>query len=205
MKLTGESKFFLGVTLGTILLVIVGVLFLSRPATPIDKSILISESTHTFGNPNAEVWLVEFSDFECPACRVFAKTVEDLMKTHKDSLLFAHRHFPLPQHAFSMKTAIAAEAAGKQGNFWEMTSVLYGLTPLSDETIAKSAGTIHLDEARFASDSADPTLRTVVETDRSLGDSLGVNATPTFYLNGIRLNVGSPEELKQKVEAALKK
>jgi protein-disulfide isomerase len=204
MKLTGESKFFLGIIGGTILVLVVAVLFLSQPSKPIEKSRLINPKTHTTGNVDAKTWLVEFSDFECPACRVFTPTVEALIADHKDQLLFAHRHFPLPQHLFSMKSAIAAEAAGKQNKFWEMAHALYKEPTLSDSSIAAIPKTLQLNEEQFASDSANPAIEAAITEDVQLGDAIGIRATPTFFLNGMKLEVKSPEELKQKVEEAIK-
>ncbi len=205
MKLTSESKFFVGIIAVTLAIIGIAVILLSRPAKPIDKTVLITPTTYTTGNINAPLWLVEFSDFECPACKVFFPTVETLISNNKETLLFAHRHFPLSQHQYALKTAIAAEAAGRQGKFWEMWKKLYEADVLSDEAIKKAATSLALDEGKFASDSADASLTTSIEKDVTLGESLGVTATPTFYLNGVKLTVRTPEELKTKVEEALKK
>ncbi|HCM81845.1 MAG: hypothetical protein UW52_C0054G0008 [Candidatus Gottesmanbacteria bacterium GW2011_GWA1_44_24b] len=205
MKLTSESKFFLGIIVGTILIVVIAVILLSRPQKPIEKDRLITPATYTSGNKNANVWLVEFSDFECPACKLFAKTIETLINDNKDALLFAHRHYPLPQHLFSVKAAVSAEAAGKQGKFWEMWKELYAAQTLSESSVSAIVKTLGLDEKKFASDSADPSLQALVEQDKQFGVSLGINATPTFFLNGVKLDIGKPDDLKRKVEEALHK
>jgi protein-disulfide isomerase len=200
MKLTSESKFFLGIIGGTILILITAVIFLSQPTKPIEKSRLIGQATHTTGNTDSNVWLAEFSDFECPACRVFAPTIETLITDHKDTLLFVYRHFPLPQHLFSMKSAIAAEAAGKQNKFWEMSSALYKEPTLSDTSITALGKTLGLNEDQYASDSANPAIEAAITEDVQLGDAIGIRATPTFFLNGVKLEVKTPDDLKKKVE-----
>jgi len=201
MKLTSESKFFLGIVIGTLLIIIAAVILLSQPAKPIEKNLLITSSTHTLGNKDAKVWLVEFSDFQCPACHVFADMVYDLANTHKDALLVAYRHFPLPQHPYSEKAAIAAESAGRQEKFWDMGQLLFNnQDSLSDETVASLAGSLSLDMTKFSADLQDPTLKSLVESDKTYGEQLRLTATPTFFLNGVKLEVGSPEELKKKVE-----
>lgn len=203
MKLTSESKFFLSVAIGTVAVIGIAVLFLSQPAKPIEKNKLITPTTNVTGNKDAKTWLVEFSDFECPACRVFAPTVEKLVSDHKDTLFYAHRHFPLPQHLYSTKAAIAAEAAGRQGKFWEAAKKLYEATPLSDSAVAAMVKDLGLDEKKFATDSGDPSIKSKIDDDEQFGTALGINATPTFFLNGVKLNVGTPEELKKKVEETI--
>jgi protein-disulfide isomerase len=204
MKLTNESKFFAGIVFGTLIIIVAAVMLLSQPAKPVDKEKLITSSTHTIGNNDAKVWLVEFSDFECPACKLFSKTIETLITDHKETLLFAHRHYPLPQHLFAVKAAIAAESAGRQGKFWEMWKLLYDEPQLSASTVSAMVKTLNLDEQQFASDSNDPTIAGLIEEDQAFGESLGITATPTFYLNGVKLDVRTPAELKIKVEEAIK-
>lgn len=205
MKLTSESKFFLGIIICTLIILGVAVSVLSRPPKPIDKSALITSETNTLGNKDANVWLVEFSDFQCPACHAFADTVTELGNSHKDTLLVAYRHFPLPQHTYAVKAAIAAESAGLQGKFWEMGNLLFNnQDSLSDDTVASLAGSLSLDMTKFMSGIQDPALKTRVDTDRIYGEQIGINATPTFFLNGVKLNVGTPNELKRKVEEKLK-
>jgi len=203
MKLTSESKFFIGIIGLTILIIVGAVILLSQPAKPIAKELLIPASTPIRGNKEAKTWLVEFSDFECPACKLFSKTIETLISDHKETLLFAHRHFPLAQHPFAINAALAVESAGRQDKFWEMWKLLYDEPRLSDSTISAMVKILQLDEQKFASDSADPALLSFIEKDRQFGESLNVTATPTFYLNGVKLDVGTPEDLKIKVEESI--
>ena len=204
MKLTSESKFFLSIILGTLAIIGIAVILLSKPPKPIAKDQLILPTTYTMGNKDAKVWLVEFSDFQCPACHAFAHTVNELAATHKDNLFIAYRHFPLPQHAFATKAGIAAEAAGKQEKFWEMGDLLFdNQNTLSDSLVASLAASLSLNAEQFSGDLKDFTLKTRVETDQAYGEQLRLTATPTFFLNGVKLDVGRPEDLKAKVEEAL--
>lgn len=201
MKLTSESKFFLGIIGGTFLIIAIAVALFSRPPKPIEKDKLITPTTYTMGNTNAKFWLVEFSDFQCPACHAFAHTVQELAENHKDTLLVAYRHFPLPQHSFAVKAAIAAQSAGRQEKFWEMGQLLFdNQENLSDAVVASLAASLSLDMEKFSSDSADPSLEALIESDKRYGEQLGLTATPTFFLNGVKLDVGKPEDLKKKVE-----
>jgi hypothetical protein len=101
MRLSNETKVFIGITIGTLLLVFAAIFFLSRPAKQAEalpKSSLILDTTHIKGEASASAYLVEFSDFQCPACKAIQPYVEQILSTYKDSLLFAYRHYPLPQH-----------------------------------------------------------------------------------------------------------
>jgi protein-disulfide isomerase len=205
MKLTSESKFFLGIVVGTFLIIIVAVVLLSRPPKPIEKNKLITPETHTLGNKDANVWLVEFSDFECPACHAFAHTVIELANAHKDTLFIAYRHFPLPQHPYAEKAAIAAESAGRQGKFWDMGQLLFdNQNNLSDPLVASLAASLSLDMEKFTQDSKNPSIQTLIDADKTYGEQLNLTATPTFFLNGVKLDVGTPEELKRMIEEKLR-
>lgn len=206
MKFTSETKFFLGIIGGTFLVIILAVFLLSQPQKPIDKSALILPTTHTRGNKDAKTWLVEFSDFQCPACKAFASTVDELASKYPDTLYSAYRHFPLPQHPLSKKAAIAAEAAGAQGKFWEMDKLLFAnQESLSEAKLTDLARELNIDMGAFASASSDPKIAALVEADIAYGNSLGINATPTFYLNGVKVTAGTPLDLKNKVEEAIAK
>lgn len=204
MKFTSESKFFLGIIAGTFLIVLLAVILLSRPAKPIEKNKLVTPEAHTIGNKDANVWLVEFSDFQCPSCHAFAHTVTELANTHKDTLSVAYRHFPLPQHPYAVKAAIAAESGGRQGKFWEMGQLLFdNQDNLSDSVVASLAASLSLNMEKFSSDSADPSIKALIDADTRCSEQLGLTATPTFFLNGVKLDVGTPGELKKKVEEAI--
>jgi len=84
-----------------------------------------TESMHIRGNPDAPVTLEEFADFQCPPCSSFATFGEELLKEYNSRLRIVFRNFPLQAHEHAREAALAAEAAGMQGHFWEMHDVLY--------------------------------------------------------------------------------
>src|SRR5881394_1818472 len=97
---------------------------------PIPENKALSETTdaeslHIRGNPNAPVTMEEFGDFQCPPCASFATFGEGLLKEYDSRLRIVFRNFPLPAHEHAREAALAAEAAGLQGRFWEMHDVLY--------------------------------------------------------------------------------
>lgn len=153
--------------------------------------------------------LVEYSDLQCPACKSFhdvLKTFEasnspDLAITKKTTLVF--RHFPLYQiHKNAYLSAYAAESAGLQNKYWEMVDVLFNKqtewSPLSDPkeyfvTLAKS---LELDVDKFKNDMDSENVKNKVQADLTEGESIGINSTPTFFLNGKKVNVNTFDEFK---------
>ncbi len=205
MNLTGETKIFVGIIIATIAIIAVAAFAFSRPVSTVSRQELIPEGSHTRGNADASVYLVEFSDFQCPACKSAEPVVEDILKTYGDKIIFAYRNFPLQSHPYSVQAAIAAEAAGKQGKFFEMGHMLFAnQTELSDEKVASLAAELGLDMTTFTGDIADPALKTQVENDQSDGLRFGVNSTPTFFMNGQKMTLTSFDDVKTAVENALK-
>jgi protein-disulfide isomerase len=204
MKITGETKLFIGIILTTLLILFGGVYFMSKPTPALPKEALISSKTHTLGNVNAKTYLVEFSDYQCPACKTFKPTIDQIVEKNKDKMLFAYRHFPLTQHKFSLKAALAAEAAAEQGKFWEMSSLLFdNQEKLSDEIFSDLAKKLNLDLKKFQTSFDNPELKNIITTDQQYGEKAGVDATPSFYLNGQKIEPSSPENLSQIVEKAI--
>lgn len=204
MKLTSESKFLLGVLLATVIIIAGAFWVFSKPAKPLDKNLLVPPTAHTFGNSQAKIYLVEFSDFQCPACGAFEPAVETIMTKDKDKLLFVYRHFPLPQHGNAIPAARAAEAAAKQEKFWEMHNLLFAnQTNLSADTYTSLAQQLKLDMTKFKSDMQAADVANLVSSDVAFGNSIAIDATPTFFLNGTKINPVSPQDLQSQVETAI--
>lgn len=207
MNLTGESKFLLGILGATVLVVGVAVVAFSRPAPPpptIPNEQLIGPIAAGRGNPEAKVVLVEFSDFQCPACLSAKPYVDAVVAKYPDDLRFVYRHFPLDQHEWALPAAYAAEAAKQQGKFWEMYDALFAAQEeLSEETIVRIAEKLDLRMEAFNKDRADASIAAIVEKDRTDALTFGVNATPTFFLNGQKLTLYSFADLEKAVAETL--
>ena len=204
MKLTGESKIFIGVIAATLFILGIALWFFAKPSPSFSKAELITKDTHTKGSENAKVFLVEFSDFQCPACKAFKAEVDLITEKHKDNIYFAYRHFPLDQHPFGYKAALAAETAGGQGKFWEMYNLLFqDQENLSDQLITDYAKKLGLDLDRFEKEIKEEKYRNLILQDKEFAMKANVNSTPTFFLNGKKLSLFSYEELGKKVEEAL--
>ncbi len=205
MKLTNETKLFIGIIIGTIILVTIAALTLTKPAPSLSRSDLILPDSHTEGNPKAKAYLVEFSDFECPACGAAEPTVAAIVKQYKDKLLFVYRHFPLSQHQFAERAAEAAEAANAQGKFWEMHDLLFAnQDKFSDTYFDTLAKQLNLDMTKFDAALSSGTYANRVNEDVTAGTAFGVDATPTFFLNGQKLDLTSFNDFQTAVANAVK-
>lgn len=207
MKLTSETKLFLGILVATVGIIAGAVFLFSKPTPTLPREALLPEGTHTKGNPQAQVYLVEFSDFQCPACIAAKPYVDQIVEKYKDRLVFGYRHFPLPQHPYAQVAAYFAEAAGKQGKFWDVYDKLFEIFAnngtLSEEQVASAAGEFNLDIQALTKVWGDPKamdeIHEKVASDVSYATSIGVNSTPTFFLNGKKLNLTTLDDLEVQV------
>lgn len=154
----------------------------------------ITSADHVLGTSTAPVTLVEYGDFQCPACGQYFPIVERVLASSTNPIRFVFRHFPLTQHANAIPASLASEAAGAQGKFFDMYRKLYYTqsewSELSKpETVfEKYAAELNLDVAKFSADVKSEALMNVVLTDYKSGTKAGINATPTFFVNGKQIN-----------------
>ncbi len=196
--------------IGSILLAII-----KSPSKNISSSGLVTinltDLDWSKGDKAAPAVLVEYSDFQCPACASYYNLINTLEKEVGDKMLFVYRHYPLPQHKNARLSAYAAEAAGLQEKFWQMHALLFENQKIwSDSDDARKiftdyAKSLTLDITQFEKDLDAQKVKDKVENDLKSGQALGVNATPTFYLNGKRLeNISSFDQFKKIIEDATK-
>ena len=187
-------KLILGLVAGVGLLV-GGLWYLSSMDAPDAKQLDLVEADWKQGAENPKLTLVEYADFECPACSAYQPVLKDIKETFKDDLRFVYRQFPLPMHKNGMGAALAAEAAGLQGKFWEMHDLLYakqkewGGKPTEDRTVfEKYAQELGLDMEKFKQDVNGDVAKGAVERGLESGKALNVRGTPTFFLDGEKLD-----------------
>ncbi len=161
---------------------------------------------------SAEVTLVEFADFQCPGCKANEPLIQQALEEYDGTLKFVYKHFPLTSiHTNAKGAAIAAEAAGKQDKFWEMHDLLFerqsewsplGVAEARTQytTYAQELG---LNVQQFTQDLDDPALEEKVTEQQNEGMSLGVMGTPTFFVNGKRVESGSYSFIKNAIDAEL--
>lgn len=157
-------------------------------------SRLVRPDSHSTGNPQATVTLVEFGDLQCPSCVAAEPEMRELRRLYRDRVRFVFRQFPLEQvHAYALKAAEASECAARQGKFWQSLDRFYSANgDLKDESLVRYAGELGLDTAMFQSCLGSGAALAVIQRDREDGHALGVRGTPTFFLANQRI-VGAPE------------
>ena len=176
---------------------------ITAPVAPVFD--IATDDQPTKGNPSAAVTLVEFTDYQCPSCAQTHPAIERLAAEYGDRLRVVIRDFPLPQHENAFKAAEAAEAAREQGKYWEYITYLFkNQSALGVQNLKEFASAVGLDRARFdaALDSGKFTEK--VQRDLTDGQKLGVNSTPSLFINGRRVNDRTYEGLKLIIEEALK-
>lgn len=194
-----ETKLFGGIILATLVIVGVAVFFLSQPVAPpkpVDEKLLIRDDSPRTSTASAAISLVEFGDYQCPACGAYSPFVKKILENFKDSVTFVFREYPLSIHPNAAITSQAAVAAGKQGKYWEMHDMLYekqaqwSESGTAKELLLGYAKDIGLDVPQFAKDLESAEVKEAVQAGIRDGNALGINATPTFYLD--RLKITNP-------------
>lgn len=176
-------------------------------AAPGAAALAVQGDDWVKGSAQAAVTLVEYGDFQCPACAAYYPLVKQLEQELGDRVRIVYRHFPLEQtHPHARPAAQAAEAAGKQGKFWEMHDLLFGrqgdwATAGDPRQVFEGyAGELGLDVQRFAADLGEAALDEKISAQRDGGVRLRVAGTPTFFLNGERLELARTYDgFKQRV------
>jgi protein-disulfide isomerase len=167
--------------------------------------ITLKESDHIRGSKNAPVIIVEYSDFECPYCKRAAPTVEEIRKTYGDKVAIVFRQFPLGFHANAKPAAMATECAAEQGKFWEYHDILFDKSPaLTQNDLISYAKSLSLDEKKFTDCLTSKKYEGKVNSDMSEGQTLGVQGTPAFFINGNLISGAYPfSEFKKRIDAEL--
>jgi protein-disulfide isomerase len=148
----------------------------------------MAERDHIQGPIEAPIKLIEYGDYECPYCGEAYPIVKAIQQRLGDQLCFAFRNFPLANaHPHAEHAAEAAEASDEHGRFWEMHDLLYEhQDALEDEDLAQYASDLGLDGRRLISEIENEAHLYRIREDFSSGAHNGVNATPTFFVNGVR-------------------
>lgn len=183
----------------------------SNTSVDFSEILQLNAQDWTKGNEEADVVLVEYLDFECEACGAYFPIVKQLSEEFSDDVLFIARYFPLSSHKNSMTSARAVEAAGKQGKYWEMHDLVFenqsswGERSSPDATIFEDfAQQLGLDMERYKDDVNSEEVGDRISSDQDSGNQLGVNATPTFFLNGEKIqNPQGYEAFKALLEQAI--
>lgn len=170
-----------------------------------------NDATAQESTTGAKLVLTEYSDYQCPACAYFHPIVDSLKQTYGDDLEVQYKYFPLNSHQYAALAARAAEAARNQGKFLEMHNLLFQNQQQwsNGNAAARMIGyarQLNLDVEQFREDlNAAETQRTVME-EKQEGIQMGVNSTPTFYINGEKIQQNPPsfQDFKALIDAYMK-
>lgn len=179
-------------------------IFLIEPESPIYT--IATDDQPVKGNPKALVTMIQFTDYQCPSCAVAHPIIERLLTEYGGRVRLVVRDFPMSQHKDAWRAAEAAEAAREQGKYWEYVALLYTRqSALQPEKLKQYATELGLDRVKF--DAALDTVKFADKVRRDVldGEKIGVDATPTVFVNGRKNPDYSYESLKAAIEAALKK
>ena len=181
-------------------------LFTGPPVLPPD---IVGDADHVRGTGNGDVIITVYADFQCPACLSESQVIGRAWPRIEGDVQLVYRYFPLDIHRFSFESARYAEAAGRQGKFWEMHDLLFANQQVwgnvEDPTLffdgyAESLG---LDMTQLRADIELPEVRAKINSDQQGGIRAGVRSTPTMFINGsIVRNPGTASELVELVNAA---
>jgi protein-disulfide isomerase len=216
-RLTGRIITWVSVLVG-IALMVGGIVWLAMitgpkiPTGPVPGVNEVVAADHLFGKADSNVTLIEYGDFQCPACGAYHPVVKQVADAYKDKIRIIFRNFPLSQaHVNAIIGAHAAEAAGKQNKYWEMHDKLYenqkewseGSASTARSDIEGYAKALGLNFDQFKQDIDSDEIAAKVDTDYASGVKSGVNSTPTFFLNGSKISPQSYDDFKRSIDKEL--
>ena len=185
----------------------------SAQTVPVSDPIALERETGgawVKANANSSVVLAEYSDFQCPACASWKTLIDAVLAKYGQDIRFEYRDYPLQSiHKRAFAAAKAAEAAGRQGKFWEMHDLLFANQNIWTESIGfesiikKYATELKLNTDQFMNDYNSKLVSDIVQSDIEKGNKLGINATPTFYLNNEKIQPQSEEDFYKLIEEAI--
>jgi protein-disulfide isomerase len=168
------------------------------------SDIEITSTDHVRGNPNADITIVEFSDYQCPFCQRFHNTMKQAMDTYGNDIRWVYKHFPLDSlHPYARQAAQAAECAGDQDKFWEYTDELYdNQSSIKPAYFAELAKELNLNTSDFESCLSSEKYASKVNSDFNLGRQAGITGTPGGFVNDQQLRGAIPiDQLSSMIES----
>lgn len=175
-----------------------------------EAAISIEADDNILGNENAPVTLIEYGEFQCPACAAYAPFIKQVLDNNDGNVRFIFRHYPLPQHQNAQIASYAAESAGNQGAFYEYYDILFANqeewseAENIEELLTSYAEELELDIEAFKADLSSEEVMQRIAQDTATGTQAGVNATPTFFINGEKIrNPNSLDGFQQLIDEAL--
>lgn len=210
-----SNRFFI-ILIALIILVVGGFAILKNNSGSSSGSG-VQPTNHIKGEGSSGVVLIEYGDFQCSACYQYEPIVKQIFEKYQQQIKFQFRHFPIVSaHPNAFSASRAAEAAAKQGKFWEMHDLLYETQDPQGKTgwVASSnplsifegfAQQLGMNVEQFKTDFASEEVNDLINADISVGKEVPVNGTPTFVLDGKKIeNPTSLEEFSKLIDEAIK-
>jgi protein-disulfide isomerase len=176
-------------------------------ACGVDTTGLSPDSSRTsLGSSSASVTVTEYADLQCPACKsAHALITKPFLEKYGNRIRFDFMHFPLQRaHVHALEAAMASECAADQGKFWEFLDLNYtNQEKLSSAALREWAAVLKLDTTLFDRCVSSGIKKKTVLSDYADGEKLGVNSTPTFFVNGSKVSLQNSTDLDTAVQAAL--
>jgi len=194
--------FFLGKNFGNLL---------TTPQEDTPKGVELRQDDWVRGKADARVVLIEYSDFQCPACGFYKPIVQSLLSEFEGELKLVYRHFPLTNiHKNALLAAKVAEAAGLQGKFWEMHDLLFEKREEwenlgNEEIFLQYAESLGLDKEKFEKDLNSKEVEEKVFRDIQSANALRLNSTPSFFLQGKKISPRSVEDFRNMIKKEIEK
>ncbi|MBU0648068.1 DsbA family protein [Patescibacteria group bacterium] len=163
----------------------------------------ISIDDWTLGPDNAQVQLVVFEDYQCPACRSLSPIFESMVDKYPGQVSYTYRHFQLDGHPLALPAALVAEAAGAQGKFWEMHNWLLANNIDLDQAYEYAQNELGLDVEQMKQEVDNGTHLSKINGQKQSGVTSGVTGTPSLYLNGKLLEWEATTDVENTVMNAL--
>ena len=197
------------VIIGIITVVLFGgaIVYSNQAGKKSNEGVVAKE--HVMQGAAGSVILTEYSDFQCPACAAFEPVLEEVLAKYGDKITFEYKHYPLPIHPYAEQAALAAEAAGQQGKFFEYHHKLFAAqqdwsnAAVPQTLFIQYATELGLDVDKFKMHMRSSILRDAVRADANEARELGLTGTPTFFLNGQKMDIKSYEDFISQIAAAV--
>lgn len=209
------NKFFFIIFVGIIIFSLIFMGFFNYYRFGNEREIIVQprENDHILGDLNkSKVYLIEYSDFECSACALVSKPLKELKKKYGEDLAIIYRHFPLIEiHPHAFLASQAAEAAGLQNKFWEYHDILFekqnewSKDKNALELFKNYAKSLNLDINEFEKDLNSREIKQKILEQRNEALKLGLQGTPSIFINGKLINLRSLKDLEKEIKKYLSK
>lgn len=158
----------------------------SSPSIEQSAALTIKNDDWIKGKKEAKIAIIEYSDYQCPACGYASSSLNEVYKAYPNDAAIVYRHFPLPSHQFAFEAAIASEITGESGKFWEMHDAIFAnQEKISHEEILNIAESLGFSRTDFEQKMNDKKYKDAVYKDQMEGEDLKLDHTPTIYINGV--------------------